>query len=100
MVAFCRMNVYSLVSRVLNTLALLLIGFYRAVGSLWLSGSCRFEPSCSVYAQEAVERFGFWKGGRLAAVRLWRCRPGGPFGYDPVPCCEKFEEHREPKKEV
>lgn len=81
MIAFFKSKVYSL----LNTLALVLIAFYRAVGSLWLSGSCRFEPSCSVYAQEAVERYGFWVGGKLSAKRLLSCRPGGPVGYDPVP---------------
>lgn len=89
MIAFLKTNVYSVLCRVLavclRTLALLLIGFYRAIGSLWLSGACRFEPSCSVYAQDAIERYGFWTGGKLAAIRLWRCRPGGPFGYDPVP---------------
>lgn len=81
MIAFFKAKVYSL----LNTLTLVLIAFYRAVGSLWFSGSCRFEPSCSVYAQEAVERYGFWVGGKLSAKRLLSCRPGGPFGYDPVP---------------
>ncbi len=62
-----------------------ILSAYRAFGSLWLSGSCRFEPSCSVYAQEAIDRHGIWNGGKLAVVRLWRCRPGGPFGEDPVP---------------
>lgn len=81
MIAFFKAKVYSL----LNTLVLVLIAFYRAVGSLWLSGSCRFEPSCSVYAQEAVERYGFWVGGKLSFRRLLSCRPGGPVGFDPVP---------------
>lgn len=81
MIAFLRAKVYSL----LTTIALILIAFYRAVGSLWLSGSCRFEPSCSIYAEEAVRRYGFWVGGKLAVARLLRCRPGGPFGLDPVP---------------
>jgi putative membrane protein insertion efficiency factor len=84
MIAFLRTTVYSL----LNTFALLLIAFYRAVGSLWLSGSCRYEPSCSVYAQEAIERYGFWVGGKLAIGRLLRCRPGSTCGYDPVPDLE------------
>ena len=66
-------------------IVLILIGLYRAVGSLWLSGSCRFEPSCSVYAQEAIENFGVLAGGKLAFTRLLACRPGGRFGYDPVP---------------
>jgi uncharacterized protein len=81
MIAFLKMSVY----RVLTQFALVLIALYRAVGSLWLSGSCRFEPSCSVYGQEAIERHGIWLGGKLTIARLWRCRPGGSFGFDPVP---------------
>ena len=46
---------------------------------------CRFTPTCSVYATEAVERHGAARGAVLAARRLGRCRPGGPSGYDPVP---------------
>lgn len=46
---------------------------------------CRFTPTCSQYAVEAVERHGVGRGLRLAARRLGRCRPGGPSGYDPIP---------------
>ena len=46
---------------------------------------CRFEPTCSVYASEAIGEFGFWKGWGHALRRLGRCRPGGGHGYDPVP---------------
>ena len=46
---------------------------------------CRFTPTCSQYAVEAVERHGAGRGLRLAARRLGRCRPGGPSGYDPIP---------------
>jgi len=46
---------------------------------------CRFVPSCSEYALEAIESFGARRGLVLAARRLSRCRPGGPFGLDPVP---------------
>ncbi|MEZ5405196.1 MAG: membrane protein insertion efficiency factor YidD [Verrucomicrobiia bacterium] len=46
---------------------------------------CRHEPSCSIYAQQAIERFGFWRGAYLAAGRLFRCHPWGTTGYDPVP---------------
>ena len=46
---------------------------------------CRFTPTCSQYAVEAVERHGAGRGLALTARRLGRCRPGGPSGYDPVP---------------
>jgi len=50
-----------------------------------LPRSCRFEPSCSRYAYEAVERYGALKGSWLAMKRLARCQPFGGHGYDPVP---------------
>ena len=46
---------------------------------------CRFEPTCSAYASEAIAVHGFWRGWGYAARRLSRCRPGGGMGYDPVP---------------
>lgn len=46
---------------------------------------CRFTPTCSCYATEAIERHGARRGLSLTARRLARCRPGGPSGYDPVP---------------
>ena len=48
-------------------------------------GGCRFEPSCSRYCAEAVEKFGIYRGGLLGARRLCRCHPWGGYGYDPVP---------------
>jgi putative membrane protein insertion efficiency factor len=62
-----------------------LIRFYQTGLSPALPSACRFYPSCSAYAYEAVEKWGVWKGGRLALGRLLRCRPWGPFGCDPVP---------------
>jgi len=47
--------------------------------------SCRFEPSCSHYAAEAVARHGPWRGAGLAVCRILRCHPWGGSGYDPVP---------------
>jgi hypothetical protein len=66
-------------------LALGVIRFYQACLSPVLPSNCRFYPSCSTYAFEAVEKWGVWHGGRLALGRLLRCRPWGRFGYDPVP---------------
>jgi len=50
-----------------------------------LPPSCRYQPSCSAYAIGALERYGAWRGGWLAAKRLLRCHPWGGSGYDPVP---------------
>lgn len=60
------------------------IGAYRA-WSATRPPSCRFVPSCSAYADEAVAVHGAFRGAWLAARRVARCRPGGGFGYDPVP---------------
>ena len=61
------------------------IGIYRLAISPWLGRACRFEPSCSAYAQEAITVHGPIKGGWLAVRRLVRCHPWGGSGYDPVP---------------
>ncbi|PYU76217.1 MAG: membrane protein insertion efficiency factor YidD [Acidobacteria bacterium] len=65
--------------------------FYKAYLSILFAGSCRFEPTCSRYAYEAIERFGVAQGVWLGLKRLLRCQPlSRKFGYDPVP--EKWEE--------
>lgn len=64
---------------------LLAIRFYQRWASPTLPAACRFEPSCSRYAQEAIERHGLAKGGWLALRRLGRCHPLHAVGYDPVP---------------
>ena len=53
--------------------------------SMLLPPSCRYQPSCSAYAIGAIERYGAWRGGLLAAKRILRCHPWGGSGYDPVP---------------
>jgi putative membrane protein insertion efficiency factor len=58
---------------------------YRLAFSSMYTGSCRFVPSCSEYATEAVTRFGVVRGGWLALRRLSRCRPLAAHGFDPVP---------------
>ena len=50
-----------------------------------LPPACRYYPSCSHYAAEAIERHGPWRGGRMALRRLVRCHPWGGSGFDPVP---------------
>lgn len=62
-----------------------LIAVYQAVLSPLLPAACRFTPTCSVYAAEAIRRHGVVRGVRLAASRVLRCRPGGGGGEDPVP---------------
>jgi uncharacterized protein len=67
-------------------LALFALRFYKAYLSLLFAGSCRFEPSCSRYSYEAIERFGVGRGSWLTLKRLLRCQPlSRKFGYDPVP---------------
>ena len=59
--------------------------FYRYAISPMLGRNCRFYPTCSEYAIEAVQRHGALRGGWLAAKRVGRCHPFNPGGYDPVP---------------
>jgi putative membrane protein insertion efficiency factor len=66
-------------------LLLACIRFYQAVFAPVMPLGCKFYPSCSRYAAEAIERHGALHGTRLAAARLWRCRPFTQGGYDPVP---------------
>ena len=61
------------------------IRLYQLTLAYFFVGACRFEPSCSAYAAEAVARHGAWKGSALAAHRLCRCGPWTRGGYDPVP---------------
>lgn len=61
------------------------IWLYRYTFGALLGGSCRFEPSCSHYAEEAIHKHGALKGLYLTIRRLLRCNPWGPFGPDPVP---------------
>ena len=71
----------SLAARALRTL----VRGYRLLLSPWLGSACRFTPSCSVYALEALERHGALGGGWLTTRRLLRCHPGCAGGHDPVP---------------
>ena len=62
-----------------------LLRAYRWLVSPLLPPACRFYPSCSEYAEEALARHGAWRGGWLAVRRLCRCAPWHPGGCDPVP---------------
>jgi putative membrane protein insertion efficiency factor len=69
----------------MKTLFLCFLRFYRYAISPLLGRNCRFYPSCSEYAQEAVQKYGLLRGGWLALKRLGRCHPWHPGGMDPVP---------------
>jgi uncharacterized protein len=69
----------------MRALAVLLIRIYQWTVSPLRGPTCRFYPSCSQYALEAVQRFGVLKGAALSVARLARCHPFHPGGYDPVP---------------
>lgn len=58
---------------------------YRLIGSPWVGRNCRYQPTCSAYALEALEAHGAAKGGWLALRRILRCHPLGGAGYDPIP---------------
>ena len=68
-----------------TTIGLRLLQLYRISLSPLLGPACRFKPSCSHYAAEALERFGVARGSWLAIRRLARCHPLGESGYDPIP---------------
>ncbi len=87
--------------------ALFALSFYKAYLSVVLAGTCRYEPTCSRYAYEAIERFGVARGVWLGGKRLLRCHPlSGKFGYDPVPekwekmpgnCCNESTQNNQPE---
>ena len=66
-------------------IALALIRFYQKLISPILPSSCRFTPTCSHYTYEAIQRYGFFRGGFMGVKRILRCHPLNPGGYDPVP---------------
>ena len=69
----------------LSSLMLALIAFYRTCISPLTPPACRYTPTCSQYAQEAIRKYGPFRGGWLALKRILRCNPWGGSGYDPVP---------------
>lgn len=78
-------NLLNIFTKSLGWLLMLPIRFYRKFISPLTPPSCRFTPTCSQYAIEAITKHGPFKGTWLAIKRVLRCRPGGGSGYDPVP---------------
>jgi uncharacterized protein len=76
------------------------LSFYKMYLSALMGGTCRFQPTCSQYAYEAVERFGALRGSWLALRRLLRCQPfSHKFGHDPVPdSCEMHRHSSSPQE--
>jgi putative membrane protein insertion efficiency factor len=70
---------------VMKRVVLAAIRFYQRRISPTLPPACRYQPTCSQYGYEAVDRFGVWRGGLMTGARLLRCTPFGRGGYDPVP---------------
>lgn len=73
----------------LRSVLLALIRFYQAAISPWTPAACRYHPTCSAYAFEAIRRHGSMRGSWLAVRRIGRCHPWGGSGYDPVPPLER-----------
>jgi len=71
--------------QIMKQVALLLIRFYQRFLSPLMGSSCRFQPTCSHYTYEAIEKHGIGRGVWLGARRILRCHPWNPGGYDPVP---------------
>jgi putative membrane protein insertion efficiency factor len=79
----------SAVSRALAKPLIWLVRFYRLAISPWLGMNCRYQPTCSNYAIEALQLHGVIKGSWLVAKRIGSCHPWGGSGYDPVPGTEE-----------
>ncbi|MFZ9977301.1 MAG: membrane protein insertion efficiency factor YidD [Candidatus Kapaibacteriota bacterium] len=69
----------------MKSFLLLLLSFYRKTISPYLGNNCRFHPTCSVYAMQAIEKYGALKGSWLAIKRIGKCHPLHPGGIDEVP---------------
>lgn len=76
---------WKIVCTVLAKIMLAVIWFYRHCISPLTPPACRYTPTCSQYALEAIKKYGPFKGGWLAFKRILRCNPWGGSGYDPVP---------------
>jgi putative membrane protein insertion efficiency factor len=70
---------------ILKKIAIIFVKFYQAAISPLLPNSCRYNPTCSQYAIEAINKYGAIKGSWMGLKRILRCHPWGGHGYDPVP---------------
>jgi hypothetical protein len=77
--------IWRMVCLLLSKIMLALLWFYRHCISPLTPAACRYTPTCSQYAVEAIKKYGPFKGGWLALKRILRCNPWGGSGYDPVP---------------
>lgn len=81
----------------MKSLLIWIIKGYRLFVSPLFPPTCRFQPTCSMYAIQAIARFGVLRGGWMATLRILRCHPFHPGGYDPVPelgeksCCDHHD---------
>ncbi len=80
------------VRRIVTGPAVFVIRCYQKMVSPFLGRNCRFSPSCSEYAVEALKTHGLLRGSGLALRRIGRCNPLGPSGYDPVPGIEEGKD--------
>ena len=80
----------------LTRLLIALVRFYQVAISPWTPAACRYTPTCSTYAIEALREHGSLRGSWLAIRRLARCHPWGGFGYDPVPAAGTPDRTVEP----
>jgi putative membrane protein insertion efficiency factor len=72
-------------------ISLIMIASYRTIGTSFLGGCCRFEPSCSEYAMKCFHELSLGKAFGYSFIRICKCRPFGPVGYDPVPVFDSME---------
>lgn len=76
---------YKVLCKAIQWIFLLLIALYQSCISPLTPAACRYTPTCSQYAKEAITKHGPFKGGWLSLKRILRCNPWGGSGYDPVP---------------
>jgi hypothetical protein len=82
-----------MISKILIFPFVLLVRFYQAAISPFTPAACRFEPTCSFYMIEALQKHGLLRGGFLGVKRILSCHPWGRSGYDPVPDKKCKDKH-------